>query len=540
MELKYKLTFGLLLILVLLLSVSLVTSDLQSNFGRSLNVSGNITVGGSYFNFTNSNAFIYNGNITWNSLYNHPVACPLGSFITQLGDSVTCSTPSNLTQNVTFLDDIYLSFGNSSDSLFSCLAINVPVFAIGDRTSQDGDLGVFNGETSPTLAILSNNADAYLGIFHGGAAGYATFEINNSGGFQFHRSNAVYYQFALFGGSETVFNEGQFDIDTRMESDNNANMFTLDAGLESIGIGRTGASGTRLIVGGNFAAGNDTHILQTDEITFTLNNNMSDARFNYFGKPTVSGAFVVDNGATVYIAGPIINLSGAIVTRNNALWVNGSSRFDGIVLVANNTALSFGDSNKNWNLIYNRSSDYLVLSKESSPLFAINTTEIGPYYTISGTVNTTYIRTPSGLFPEGAISAGKDGGSIFITLGNGSNASGGAPNAGGNAGSLVVRTGRGGVGTNGGIDGQPGSIVALFETGTRFMHEINMRHNGTAGIVTSGKGNITLVKDVTVTQELRVAGIEADGSGKAVCIKADGFLGTCSDAVGGGGTCTCS
>ena len=119
MELKYKLTFGLLLILVLLLSVSLVTSDLQSNFGRSLNVSGNITVGGSYFNFTNSNAFIYNGNITWNSLYNHPVACPLGSFITQLGDSVTCSTPSNLTQNVTFLDDIYLSFGNSSDSLFS-------------------------------------------------------------------------------------------------------------------------------------------------------------------------------------------------------------------------------------------------------------------------------------------------------------------------------------------------------------------------------------------------------------------------------------
>ena len=29
------------------------------------------------------------------------------------------------------------------------------------------------------------------------------------------------------------------------------------------------------------------------------------------------------------------------------------------------------------------------------------------------------------------------------------------------------------------------------------------------------------------------------GSGKAVCVKADGNLGVCSDAVGAGGTCTC-
>jgi hypothetical protein len=39
--------------------------------------------------------------------------------------------------------------------------------------------------------------------------------------------------------------------------------------------------------------------------------------------------------------------------------------------------------------------------------------------------------------------------------------------------------------------------------------------------------------------EIRASGISGDGSGKAVCIKADGNLGTCSDAVGGGGTCTC-
>lgn len=44
------------------------------------------------------------------------------------------------------------------------------------------------------------------------------------------------------------------------------------------------------------------------------------------------------------------------------------------------------------------------------------------------------------------------------------------------------------------------------------------------------------VKDIA---ELEVDGISGDGSGKAVCIKADGYLGTCSDAVGAGGTCTC-
>jgi hypothetical protein len=43
-----------------------------------------------------------------------------------------------------------------------------------------------------------------------------------------------------------------------------------------------------------------------------------------------------------------------------------------------------------------------------------------------------------------------------------------------------------------------------------------------------------------VLDEATFSGISGDGSGKAVCIKADGNLGTCTDAVGGGGTCTCS
>jgi len=42
-----------------------------------------------------------------------------------------------------------------------------------------------------------------------------------------------------------------------------------------------------------------------------------------------------------------------------------------------------------------------------------------------------------------------------------------------------------------------------------------------------------------VVGEVNITGISGDGNGKAVCIKSDRTLGTCSDAVGGSGTCTC-
>lgn len=46
--------------------------------------------------------------------------------------------------------------------------------------------------------------------------------------------------------------------------------------------------------------------------------------------------------------------------------------------------------------------------------------------------------------------------------------------------------------------------------------------------------------DTVIEGELKSAGIYSDGSGKAVCIKSDGNLGTCTDAVGASGTCTCT
>lgn len=49
--------------------------------------------------------------------------------------------------------------------------------------------------------------------------------------------------------------------------------------------------------------------------------------------------------------------------------------------------------------------------------------------------------------------------------------------------------------------------------------------------------NVTSAGAVSAA-ELTLSGVT--GSGKAVCVKADGAMGVCGDAVGGSGTCTCS
>lgn len=51
-------------------------------------------------------------------------------------------------------------------------------------------------------------------------------------------------------------------------------------------------------------------------------------------------------------------------------------------------------------------------------------------------------------------------------------------------------------------------------------------------------GSPGLRTTVVYTVEINASGVT--GTGKAVCVKADGNFGTCDDAVGAGGTCTCS
>lgn len=110
-------------------------------------------------------------------------------------------------------DDVQLDFGTSHDASFlwetadanaNCLllglptggAVNVPVFTIGLSTSINSDLGLFNGFTRPTLALLEDdgqnagwmNYNPVAGTT-GGAPGQL--EISASGDLQFAPTGAL-------------------------------------------------------------------------------------------------------------------------------------------------------------------------------------------------------------------------------------------------------------------------------------------------------------------------------------------------------------
>src|SRR3990167_10623480 len=75
-------------------------------------------------NGTNATFINIQGNLPWTNLSSYPVACPSGTYLTQLNDSITCTSISaasynNLTVNNLTASEInnilYVQFGNASD-----------------------------------------------------------------------------------------------------------------------------------------------------------------------------------------------------------------------------------------------------------------------------------------------------------------------------------------------------------------------------------------------------------------------------------------
>lgn len=59
-------------------------------------------------------------------------------------------------------------------------------------------------------------------------------------------------------------------------------------------------------------------------------------------------------------------------------------------------------------------------------------------------------------------------------------------------------------------------------------------------IFDNSRSQIDVIGKFNTSNEAFIGGIKGDGSGKVVCIKSDGALGTCTDQPGVSGTCTCS
>lgn len=83
---------------------------------------------------------------------------------------------------------------------------------------------------------------------------------------------------------------------------------------------------------------------------------------------------------------------------------------------------------------------------------------------------------------------------------------------------------------------------ALISSTTAGTNKWNLYLDGTAQNYIAGNlgiGTTTPNSKLHVIGEANISGISGDGTGKVVCIKSDGNLGTCSTTVGAGGTCTC-
>ena len=147
-----------------------------------------------------------------------------------------------------------------------------------------------------------------------------------------------------------VFNEGSSDVDFRIESNGNANMFVVDGGTDAVGIGAAPNINDLLTLGGthtgysntfglrieptlNAVADNNASVISVAGTIVEAGSGTHNLLFGTsFSAPTVTGgSAAVGNTATVYISGaPSATVTGA----NYALWVDGDvSRFDGSVWI---------------------------------------------------------------------------------------------------------------------------------------------------------------------------------------------------------------
>lgn len=81
------------------------------------------------------------------------------------------------------------------------------------------------------------------------------------------------------------------------------------------------------------------------------------------------------------------------------------------------------------------------------------------------------------------------------------------------------------------------------KTGLRFIS--NSTHGSTEFLVSDFSGGSTIAATMDnatfdLDLELNAQGVSADGAGKALCIKSDGNIGTCTDAVNATGLCDCT
>lgn len=242
------------------------------------------------------------------------------------------------------------------------------------------------------------------------------------------------FQITGVAGAEVVFNEASADIDVRMESDGNVNMFHLNAGTNGVGVGQVAAAGVVLTTGWDAAtmgAGTTVarHFQTQGNITELAGAAITDIVGAYFNTFTITdggGAETVGTVATVYI----VNAPTAGTAPTNGPYAffsdAGTNRLDGQCQF-NSTTLRL-DASAIANFV------------------AANDTAGG----------SSFLECQGGGVSTGI---GRAGGGLTITMGAGSAAAGASGLSGSDGGALSFTGGGAGAGDGAGIDGAASAIA---------------------------------------------------------------------------------
>ncbi len=156
-----------------------------------------------------------------------------------------------------------------------------------------------------------------------------------------------------------IFNEGSSDVDFRIESNGNANMFVVDGGTDAVGIGAAPNINDLLTLGGthtgysntfglrieptlNAVADNNASVISVAGTIVEAGSGTHNLLFGTtFSAPTITNnvSAAVANTATVYVSGAP---SATVTGDNHALWVDGGiSRLDGQIDIGGGGTLNY-------------------------------------------------------------------------------------------------------------------------------------------------------------------------------------------------------
>ena len=229
-------------------------------------------------------------------------------------------------------------------------------FALDDG-STSGEAAAYNhyaARISAQLDAATSGANAAPGrlVFYTTNTG-----VTESEAMRIDSSGKVTVSGAFEATAGAIFNEGSSDVDFRIESNGNANMFVVDGGTDAVGIGAVPNINDLVTLGGTHTGYSNTHGLRIEPtLTAIAGNNAAvvsvagtltragsgDVHQNFWGTsfsaPTVNGTINVTDTATVIIQGAMTAGTG----ENYALYVDaGVSRFDGQIDIGGGGTLDY-------------------------------------------------------------------------------------------------------------------------------------------------------------------------------------------------------